>query len=143
MAEVEVDGADDGEGAVAGRDREAFPDGMDHPRAAVEDAGERDSFDEGAAVEAFDDDVGDALVDGVEQRLKGADLTWVEDGVAVDALEAADGIGAFGGGESALAQVASDVAELLLDEGVNRPGFRGGSVTWNQPRSGRVFQRSR
>ena len=26
---------------------------------------------------------------------------------------------------------------------VNRPGFRGGSVTWNQPRSGRAFQRSR
>lgn len=26
---------------------------------------------------------------------------------------------------------------------VNRPGFRGGSVTWNQSRSGRVFQRSR
>lgn len=26
---------------------------------------------------------------------------------------------------------------------LNRPGFRGGSVTWNQPRSGRVFQRSR
>ena len=26
---------------------------------------------------------------------------------------------------------------------LNRPGFRGGSVTWNQPRLGRVFQRSR
>ena len=25
---------------------------------------------------------------------------------------------------------------------VNRPGFRGGSVTWNQPRSGQVFQGS-
>ena len=29
------------------------------------------------------------------------------------------------------------------DRVLNRPGFRGGSVTWNQPRSGRVFQRSR
>ena len=25
---------------------------------------------------------------------------------------------------------------------LNRPGFRGGSVTWNRPRSGRVFQGS-
>ncbi|WP_251840523.1 hypothetical protein, partial [Oceanitalea stevensii] len=29
---------------------------------------------------------------------------------------------------------------LLL--GLNRPGFRRGSVTWNQPRSGQVFQGS-
>ncbi|MDN4175878.1 hypothetical protein QWY28_23195 [Nocardioides sp. SOB77] len=28
------------------------------------------------------------------------------------------------------------------EERVNRPGFRGGSVTWNQPRSGRVSEGS-
>ena len=31
----------------------------------------------------------------------------------------------------------------LHNRGLNRPGFRGGSVTWNQPLSGRVFRRSR
>ncbi len=33
-------------------------------------------------------------------------------------------------------------AIMIRDEDVNRPGFRGGSVTWNQPRSGRVSEGS-
>jgi uncharacterized protein YraI len=45
--------------------------------------------------------------------------------------------GTFGGGVSIY-----DGDDWTPVEQLNRPGFRGGSITWNQPRSGRVFQRS-
>ena len=57
-------------------------------------------------------------------------------------------------GTYAVAQIAGGIAGAVLanvmfevdtaiSTKVNRPGFRGGSITWNQPRSGRVFRRSR
>lgn len=47
-----------------------------------------------------------------------------------------------------MADATAEIRDLAFpnpsaEDELNRPGFCGGSVTWNQPRSGQVFQRSR
>lgn len=99
--------------------------------------------------------------EGVSQRVDGSD-TWILRGCSVQLPRAALTaiVGPSGAGKTSLMYCLSGLdrpisGRVLLDgtevyglgrerraRFLNRPGSRGGSVTWNQPRPGRVFQDS-
>src|SRR5215213_5585241 len=89
-----ADGADDFEVGGAGEGDEAFANRLEELPASVDEAGERDALEVGAALGSVLDDVGDAAVEPVEEELESREHAWFDDGVRGNGAQAYDGVGA-------------------------------------------------
>jgi hypothetical protein len=113
-----ADGADDCEVGGGGDGHEAFADRVDELPATVYEAGEWDAPEEGTAPDPDLDDVGDPVVEPVEEKLEAGQDPRLDDRVRGDGTQSRDGVGCLGCGQAALAEQSADLAELLLDGGV-------------------------
>ncbi len=136
------------DGAVVGlRDRDvALCCPEDHLTAVLDESRRPDAGDVGVALDALLDDVGYAGVESVEELVEPVQDSPVEFGAGRDRLEPADGVGAFGDGETPVPDASSDVTWFLLEFGVRllasqppllescaRPGGRRAVPAWRGP----------
>lgn len=99
------------------RDRyEAFTDRADQLPAPAHEARERHALEEGTLLDTVFDDVGDAVVETVEEQLESGENPWLDDRVVGERFQSRNGVRAFGHGESALSEKPADLAQLLGDE---------------------------
>ena len=74
-------------------------------------------------LDAVFDDVGDAVVEPVEEQLEPGEHAWLDDRVLGEGLQPGNGIRAFGHGQSALSEKSADLTQLLLHDGVGLGAF--------------------
>ena len=117
-AKVLSHGPQDGEVFASGDGAVALAYGVDDSSGGRVEAGEGDASGEGLACEAFFDDVGDAVVDVVEQGLEAAEDAGVDDGVGGELVQPGDGDGRVGRGGVAGAEESAEFAQISLDLGV-------------------------
>jgi hypothetical protein len=93
------------------RDRyEAFTDRADQLSAPADKARERHALEKGTLLDFVFDDLGDAVVEAVEEQLEPGEDAWLDDRVVGEGFQSRNGVRTFGHGESALSEKPADLA---------------------------------